>query len=257
MFFGGFECVRVWRRGWRRGEGGREREEEEGETFFFSTLEHQREAETQKTNLLFLSFSPSPFPYRARAADPDVLGDDLASLCFEKVGFTKKRGKEKKRFELEKSRERNLGHRRKKRLAVGPERKKKKVSSNSQKKKKKKKKKVIYQYQKKKKKKKKQHQSLSLIAFRIPTLSSRPRLLALQSHAQSTSRRTHRLARLVSQRAERGVNSAAPKSKERTVGGRWRPRIISLLSRSSFSRVSAPLLRLPRLFQPSLPRGTS
>ena len=241
MFFGGFECVRVWRRGWRRGEGGREREEEEGETFFFSTLEHQREAETQKTNLLFLSFSPSPFPYRARAADPDVLGDDLASLCFEKVGFTKKRGKEKKRFELEKSRERNLGHRRKKRLAVGPERKKKKVSSNSQ----------------KKKKKKKQHQSLSLIAFRIPTLSSRPRLLALQSHAQSTSRRTHRLARLVSQRAERGVNSAAPKSKERTVGGRWRPRIISLLSRSSFSRVSAPLLRLPRLFQPSLPRGTS
>ena len=242
MFFGGFECVRVWRRGWRRGEGGREREEEEGETFFFSTLEHQREAETQKTNLLFLSFSPSPFPYRARAADPDVLGDDLASLCFEKVGFTKKRGKEKKRFELEKSRERNLGHRRKKRLAVGPERKKKKVSSNSQ---------------KKKKKKKKQHQSLSLIAFRIPTLSSRPRLLALQSHAQSTSRRTHRLARLVSQRAERGVNSAAPKSKERTVGGRWRPRIISLLSRSSFSRVSAPLLRLPRLFQPSLPRGTS
>ena len=241
MFFGGFECVRGWRRGWRRGEGGREREEEEGETFFFSTLEHQREAETQKTNLLFLSFSPSPFPYRARAADPDVLGDDLASLCFEKVGFTKKRGKEKKRFELEKSRERNLGHRRKKRLAVGPERKKKKVSSNSQ----------------KKKKKKKQHQSLSLIAFRIPTLSSRPRLLALQSHAQSTSRRTHRLARLVSQRAERGVNSAAPKSKERTVGGRWRPRIISLLSRSSFSRVSAPLLRLPRLFQPSLPRGTS
>ena len=139
MFFGGFECVRVWRRGWRRGEGGREREEEEGETFFFSTLEHQREAETQKTNLLFLSLSPSPFPYRARAADPDVLGDDLASLCFEKVGFTKKRGKEKKRFELEKSRERNLGHRRKKRLAVGPERKKKKVSSNSQKKKKKKK----------------------------------------------------------------------------------------------------------------------
>ena len=242
MFFGGFECVRVWRRGWRRGEGGREREEEEGETFFFSTLEHQREAETQKTNLLFLSFSPSPFPYRARAADPDVLGDDLASLCFEKVGFTKKRGKEKKRFELEKSRERNLGHRRKKRLAVGPERKKKKDYSTSQ---------------KKKKKKKKQHQSLSLIAFRIPTLSSRPRLLALQSHAQSTSRRTHRLARLVSQRAERGVNSAAPKSKERTVGGRWRPRIISLLSRSSFSRVSAPLLRLPRLFQPSLPRGTS
>ena len=242
MFFGGFECVRVWRRGWRRGEGGREREEEEGETFFFSTLEHQREAETQKTNLLFLSFSPSPFPYRARAADPDVLGDDLASLCFEKVGFTKKRGKEKKRFELEKSRERNLGHRRKKRLAVGPERKKKKGP---------------FQSPKKKKKKKKQHQSLSLIAFRIPTLSSRPRLLALQSHAQSTSRRTHRLARLVSQRAERGVNSAAPKSKERTVGGRWRPRIISLLSRSSFSRVSAPLLRLPRLFQPSLPRGTS
>ena len=241
MFFGGFECVRVWRRGWRRGEGGREREEEEGETFFFSTLEHQREAETQKTNLLFLSFSPSPFPYRARAADPDVLGDDLASLCFEKVGFTKKRGKEKKRFELEKSRERNLGHRRKKRLAVGPERKKKRSLP----------------IRKKKKKKKKQHQSLSLIAFRIPTLSSRPRLLALQSHAQSTSRRTHRLARLVSQRAERGVNSAAPKSKERTVGGRWRPRIISLLSRSSFSRVSAPLLRLPRLFQPSLPRGTS
>ena len=139
MFFGGFECVRVWRRGWRRGEGGREREEEEGETFFFSTLEHQREAETQKTNLLFLSFSPSPFPYRARAADPDVLGDDLASLCFEKVGFTKKRGKEKKRFELEKSRERNLGHRRKKRLAVGPERKKKNGLFHCPKKKKKKK----------------------------------------------------------------------------------------------------------------------